>query len=130
MRLLLDTHIWLWASLEPQRLSPAARDALENPENKLFISALSWWEFLLAFRKGRIQIEGEPVAWGRQSMARLGLEVLPVSEDVAIEVEHLHGFERQDPGDRFIVATARIHKLQVVTADAWILQWPGVQVLW
>lgn len=47
-----------------------------------------------------------------------------------METDHLDGFDRKDPGDRFIVATARIHNLTLVTADEWMLRWPGVQTLW
>ncbi|HNC95382.1 MAG TPA: type II toxin-antitoxin system VapC family toxin [Myxococcota bacterium] len=130
MNLLLDTHIWLWASLDPHRLTPRAQAELENTKSNLHISALSWWEFLLAHRKGRLQIEGDPIFWGRQSIHRLGLQVLPITEEIAIQAEHLPGFERQDPGDRFIIATARVHGFPLVTADEWILRWSGVETIW
>lgn len=130
MNYLLDTHIWIWASLEPERLSPAARNAVVDPASRLHICSLSWWEMLLAHRKGRLRLEMEPIAWGRASLQRMDASVLQVTEAIAIEAERLDGFERQDPGDRFIVATARIHQLTLITADEWILRWPGVATFW
>ena len=63
MKLVLDTHVWIWALLEPTRLSPEIRAALVAPDNQLLLSAVSLWEVLNLAAKKRITIEGSTVDW-------------------------------------------------------------------
>ena len=62
MRLLLDTHIWVWSQLEPDRLSRRVRAALQNPEVELWLSPISVWELLLLIEGRRVTVTGEPGA--------------------------------------------------------------------
>jgi PIN domain nuclease of toxin-antitoxin system len=91
---------------------------------------MSVWEVLLLAKKKRIILDREPMAWVEASVERLRLGILPITIEIAMETNNIDTFERQDPGDRFIVATARVHQLTLLTADEWILRWPGVRTLW
>ena len=130
MRVLLDTHVWLWAAGSPERLSTPVREILADPSTERFLSTVSVWEFLLLARKGRLGVKEDPVAMAKEMLQLQGMSVLPVTLDIAFDTNALEGFDRQDPGDRFIVATARVHQLILLTADHWIRGWSGVNSVW
>ena len=130
MRLLLDTHVWLWQVIAPDRLSKAARAALDDPDTELFLSAISAWETLVLARKGRLDLGDDPVRWVRGALRRSPLRVLDLSHDVALRSEALAGYDNPDPGDRFIVATALVFELTVVTADARMQGYAAVPTRW
>ena len=67
MRLLLDTHIWLWSLLEPQRLGPRTRAAIEDPDCEQWLSPISVWETLMLAERGRVALDPDPEAWVRNS---------------------------------------------------------------
>ena len=128
MGLLLDTHIWLWSLLDPDRLSDAVKRALRSPEGELRLSSISVWEALLLAERGRVTLEPDPHRWLRRAMSVVPIVETPITIDVAlasrtIDVEH------QDPADRFIVATAKVHGLKLVTADARLLRCRDIEVL-
>ena len=116
MKLLLDTHIWIWSLLEPNRLARRLRTEIESPANELWLSPLSVWEFFMLCRKGRVAPEGEPRSWLSQAMARAPLNEAPLTFEIALETERIELLTR-DPVDRFLVATARSLELTLVTAD-------------
>lgn len=121
MRLLLDTHIWLWSLLEPDRLSRPVTRRLEDAANELWLSPISVWETLLLAERGRIKLQVSPSRWLGDVLrdfpvrdAILTREVARVSREV--DVPH------QDPADRFIAASAIVYELTLVTADERLLQ--------
>lgn len=121
MRLLLDTHIWLWSLLEPTRLVPEVADALADAKSELWLSPISTWEFALLVERGRVAIEGELGAWLTEANACAPLNEAPLTHEIAIRSRSLdlpHG----DPADRFIAATAAVLDLTLVTADRRILR--------
>ena len=63
MRLLLDTHIWIWSLLDPAKLSRKVRAELESPDNELWLSPISSWELLILIEKGRVAVDKDPVPW-------------------------------------------------------------------
>ncbi len=114
MRLLLDTHIWLWSLSAPERLAPRVRRALEAPGHELWLSPISTWEVVLMLQKKKISIEGHFEAWLPRAKGTLREALL--SHDIAAaaaDVRLPHG----DPADRLLVATARALNLTLVTAD-------------
>ena len=114
MRLLLDTHIWLWSLSDPGRLTPAVRRALTRPGHELWLSPISTWEVVQLLKKKRISIDSHFEAWLPRALGSLR-EAL-VSHDVAAAAADVvlpHG----DPADRLIVATAKVLNLTLVTAD-------------
>ena len=128
MKLLLDTHIWIWSVLEPQRLSTRVARELTSPDNQLWLSSVSVWELLLLHRKRRIELEEEVVPWVRKTLGLLQLNEAPLTIDVALEVSAVN-LPHDDPADRFLVASARVFELTLVTADRRLTRAAGISVL-
>jgi PIN domain nuclease of toxin-antitoxin system len=128
MKLLLDTHIWLWSALEPARLSKRVKAALEDRENELWLSPISVWETLVLARKKRVILESTPEQWVRRALSELPIREAPTTHEVAIRGEALR-LGHKDPADRFIVATALVYELTLVTADKRLVKNRHVPVL-
>ena len=128
MKLLLDTHIWLWSVGNPARLSRRVARALGNPANELWVSPISTWEILGLCRKGRIKLKPDPEAWIAASHARLPFKEALVTHEVALATASV-GLVHHDPADRLLAATAKIYGLTLVTADENLLSGSGYQVL-
>jgi PIN domain nuclease of toxin-antitoxin system len=120
VRLLLDTHIWVWSQLEPDRLSPRVRTALEDPEAELWLSPISVWELLRLIKRGRVTVRGDPGSWVQNALRVSPVREAPLTHAVALESRRVT-LPHQDPADRFLVATARLLDLALVTADARLL---------
>ncbi len=128
MRLLLDTHIWLWIAFEPSRLAPRVREVLANPENELWLSPISVWELTLLCRKGRFRVSPDIPSWVAKAIHELGLTEAPLTVEVALAVSALK-LPHDDPADGFIAATAKAFELTLVTADEKLARLPGISVL-
>ena len=118
MKLLLDTHIWLWTLLEPRRLGRRVQHELRNPDNELWLSPISTWEALMLNSKGRIRLHGDLTAWVADATANL--REAPLTHEIAFAAYHLR-LQHQDPADRFLAATAQVLDLTLVTADERLL---------
>ena len=116
-KLLLDTHIWLWALLEPDRLSPAVRAELASAENEIWLSPISVWEAMLLAERGRVRVDTTPSEWVERMVSALPRREAPLTHDVAVASRQLT-LSHEDPADRFLAATARVMGLTLVTADA------------
>lgn len=121
MRLLLDTHIFLWSLLEPGRLAARVAAELENPESEVWISPVSLWEVLVLADKGRVVLDPDPIGWVRHALRSAPLREAALNHEVAIQ-SRLVDLPHQDPVDRFLAATALVHDLTLVTADDRLLQ--------
>jgi PIN domain nuclease of toxin-antitoxin system len=130
LKLLLDTHAWLWYLLEPERLSRRAALALESPDAELYLSPLSVWETLLLAEKGRIALDPEPITWCRDALRTAPLVAAELTHEVAIRSRQLDGFRGRDPIDRFLVATCLVAEMTLVTRDASIRRYRGIRTLW
>jgi PIN domain nuclease of toxin-antitoxin system len=128
MKLLLDTHIWIWMVLDPARLSRRVARALDDAENQLWLSPISVWELLMLTQKGRVQLNEDAVAWTRRTLEQLQLHEAPLTTEVALETSPL-GLAHSDPSDRLIAASAKVFGLTLVTADAKLIAAPGIQVM-
>ncbi len=128
MKLLLDTHIWLWSLLEPNRLSKKVAQALEDQTNELWLSPFSTWEALILNEKGRIQLRPDPGEWLDQVFKKLPFLEAPFNYQVAIQSRQLD-LPHQDPVDRFLGATAVVYHLTLVTADEALSQSKRIPVL-
>ncbi len=117
MNLLLDTHIWLWLTIDPKRLGRSTLGALENEQNELWLSPISTWEALTLHHKGRVQLSGELTAWVAHATA--GIREAPLTHEIMIAARQLS--LHQDPSDRMLVATALVLDLTLVTADPRLL---------
>jgi PIN domain nuclease of toxin-antitoxin system len=128
MNLLLDTHIWIWLTLEPTRLSARVARTLENPANQLWLSPISVWELLILTQKGRVRLNEDSVIWARRSIERLALHEATLTTDVAMETSTI-GLAHSDPSDRLLAATAKVFDLTLVTTDEKLIAAPGIKVL-
>lgn len=120
MKLLLDTHIWLWSLLEPERLVPRVRAELESPGAELWLSPISVWEALMLAERGRVAVGSDPAAWVEQMVRATPRREAVLTHEVAVQSRRL-SLPHQDPADRFLVATAMVYDLVLVTADERLL---------
>lgn len=127
MAFLLDTHVWLWGINEPDRLPMSVRRELEVAAEPPRLSAISYWEVLLLAEKDRISLSPNPQTWLRD--AARSVKEVPLTFEVAATSRRLQ-LNHEDPADRFIVATAKVFGLRLVTADARLLHCPDVQTFW
>ena len=127
MPFLLDTHVWLWGINEPERLPTSVRTELEMASEPPRLSPISLWEVVLLAERGRITLSPNPRTWLREA-ARTVREV-PLTFEVAAASRQLR-LDHEDPADRFIVATAKVFGLRLVTADTRLLRCPDVESVW
>jgi PIN domain nuclease of toxin-antitoxin system len=120
MRLLLDTHIWIWQALTPDKLTKRAADAIQDERNELWLSPVSIWELLMLVRRGRVELDGDFDAWVSRSFSEVGLHEAALTTEVAVEVSRIR-FSHRDPADQFIAASAKVFDLTLVTADPRLL---------
>lgn len=120
MKLLLDTHIWLWSLLDPAHLSKEVTRELENPSNELWLSPISIWELMILVEKGHVILDADPTAWIRNVVREIPLKEALINHEVAIRSRTVE-LPHQDPADRFLAATALVYDLILVTTDERLL---------
>ncbi len=129
VKLLLDTHTFLWSIGQPSKLSKRATQALRSPQNELFVSAASAWEIATKHRLGRLP-EAEPVITNFEGIAReLGATMLPIDAQHAL-FAGVMAWEHRDPFDRMLAAQALRENLTFVTRDATFSELRGLKLLW
>jgi len=128
MKLLLDTHIWIWMVLDPSRLSRRVAQELDKAENQLWLSPISVWELLMLTEKGRVRLNEDAVSWTLKTLDRLQLHEAPLTTEVALESSALR-IPHSDPSDRLIAASAKVFDLTLVTADEKLISATGIQVM-
>lgn len=128
MNVLLDTHVWLWSLLEPERLPPRVATVLADVGTRKWLSPLSVWESMLLIERKRLTVDAEPHAWVRQALIEAPVEEAPLSTEVVIASRALATAHR-DPVDRFLAATAQVFDLTLVTADRALHALPDVRVM-
>jgi PIN domain nuclease of toxin-antitoxin system len=117
LNLLLDTHIWIWSKLEPQRIGRHAARELANGRNELWLSPVSVWEALALMQKGRIRV-ADPLAWVERAADQL--REAPLTQAI-VRAGFGLSLPHADPAERFLAATAKVLKLTLVTADQRLL---------
>jgi PIN domain nuclease of toxin-antitoxin system len=128
MKLLLDTHIWLWSTLDRARLTRRVISELQNPANELWLSPISLWEVLTLCQKGRLSLHPNPPEWITNILSSVPMREAQITYQVAQETDRVR-LPHRDPADRFLVATARVFDLTLVTADEQLLKAKQVSVL-
>ena len=123
MRLLLDTHLLLWAAGEPSRVPKAVREWLENPDNELTFSAASLWEIAIKNGLGRrdFQVDARLL---RRGLLDNGYTELAITSEHAVFVESLPLLHK-DPFDRMLVAQATVEGITLLTMDEQVAGYPG-----
>lgn len=120
MKLLLDTHIWLWFLREPSRLGRQVRQELMSPANDLWLSPVSVWEALLLHSKGRMTLHEGRTLHDWLLPATAPFREAPLTHEIVLAAYHLP-IAHPDPADRFLAATAEVLDLTLVTADTNLL---------
>ena len=123
MKLLLDTHLLLWAAAQPDQLSAAARKQLNDPDNELLFSAASLWEIAIKSARGREDFRVQPRVL-RRALIDNGYKELPITSDHAVGIDALPRLHK-DPFDRLLLAQAFFEGLTLLTSDAQLAGYPG-----
>jgi|SRR5579862_7867061 len=128
MKVLVDTHTFLWALVYDHRLSGKSKRVLRGDEHELVFSLVSLWEIAIKIKTGKLNAIGSSVAYIRDEMKAYGMELLPIRYDHILALEslpHHHG----DPFDRLLIAQALTESLPILTGDKAFAQY-GVKVIW
>jgi PIN domain nuclease of toxin-antitoxin system len=128
VRVLLDTHVWVWTQEQPERLGPRTRRLLVGEAHENWISPISTLEIARLAAVGGIRLSMPLADWIAQSMAELAAQTVSISHEVAMDAYALPGAFHRDPADRLLVAAARRAGLTLVTADDRILAYPHVRI--
>lgn len=120
VRLLLDTHVWIWALLKPEELAADVAHELENPGNELWLSPVSVWESLILAERGRLQLDAPAQLWVEEALSEFPLRDATLTRAVAVASRSVD-LPHQDPADRFIAASALVNDLVLVTRDERLL---------
>lgn len=128
MKLLLDTHIWIWSASGSERLATRVLRELEDAENELWLSPISLWELAMLFERGRVALNQDLNGWVSKALRTFPLHEALITHEVALETARV-ALAHRDPADRFLVATARVFDLTLVTADRQLAKCPHLRVL-
>jgi PIN domain nuclease of toxin-antitoxin system len=123
MKLLLDTYLLLWAAGDSDRLGAEARALISAPENELLFSAASMWEIAIKSGLGREDFQVNTRLL-RRGLLDNGYRELPIGSEHAVAIDSLPPLHK-DPFDRLLVAQAMVEGIILLTADAWVAQYPG-----
>jgi len=123
VKLLVDTHLLLWAADQPNRLSPAARAVLGNPAHELLFSAASLWEVALKPGLGRTDFRTDARVL-RRGLLDNGYRELPIVGEHAVTIDNLPPIHK-DPFDRILVAQSITEGITLLTADPVVARYPG-----
>ena len=123
VKLLLDTHLLLWAAGQPEKLSATARTLLETPDNALCFSAASLWEVAIKRGLGRNDFQVDPRLL-RRGLLDNGYDELPITSQHAVAIDGLPALHK-DPFDRILVAQAMVEGITLLTSDPMVARYPG-----
>ncbi|MEW6597359.1 MAG: type II toxin-antitoxin system VapC family toxin [Pseudomonadota bacterium] len=127
MRILLDTHVLLWALIEPTKLGEQARASIANPDHEILFSAASVWEMAIKAALGRADFQVAPATIVEAALST-GFVELPIRSAAALKVSALPHHHR-DPFDRLLIAQAMTEPAVLFTADAQLTAYSELVVL-
>lgn len=117
MKVLIDTHIFLWFFLEPQRIKKRAHDFLQNTfDNEIYVSHVTAWEISIKYGIGKLKIPEVPEIWVPDRIRRAGFRHLPIEIQHVLRVHNLPPIHK-DPFDRLLISQADVGNLTIVTED-------------
>lgn len=119
MKLLLDTHIFLWYITADLRLPTLFRDAIREPKNEVFLSVASLWETIVKYNLGKLPLSQTPEIYIPKERRRHQIKSLSLHENAVKELANLPNYHR-DPFDRILICQALANNLTIVTVDAQI----------
>jgi PIN domain nuclease of toxin-antitoxin system len=128
MRLLLDTHAFLWWCANDPQLSTAASSAIADAANEVFVSAVNGWEIAIKARLGKLPLPDKPASFMTDMLKRHAFAVLPITMSHAV-AEHDLPAHHSDPFDRLLISQAKLEGLTLVTNDPQLQKY-GLNTLW
>ena len=128
MKLLLDTHAFLWWLLDDPRLSDKARAIIADGDNDLFLSAASGWEISIKARLGRLQLPDNLTDYMIEQLQSNAITVLPIQFSHALHVHHLPDHYK-DPFDRMLIAQSQLENLPLLTNDQIMTKY-NIAIIW
>ncbi|MDJ0572684.1 MAG: type II toxin-antitoxin system VapC family toxin [Pleurocapsa sp. MO_192.B19] len=128
MKLLLDTHIFLWLIDDDKRLSEQYRQAIQNPNNEKFLSVVSIWECVIKHQLGKLDFPSSPETYLPKERRKHLIKTLTVDENSIAQLVKLPLLHK-DPFDRLIIAQALQHELIIMTEDKLILAYRDLRLL-
>jgi PIN domain nuclease of toxin-antitoxin system len=128
LRLLVDTHCWLWFLLSPEKLNPASQEALSGSDHSIYFSAASAWEIVIKAALGKLELPLPASQYIPDRLSQLGHQSLPILQEHVLQLESLPAHHK-DPFDRILLAQAQVEELLFVTADRTLTEY-GLPVLW
>jgi PIN domain nuclease of toxin-antitoxin system len=123
MKILLDTHLLLWAAGHPNRLSATAKKLIDSPANEVLFSAASVWEVAIKRGLGRSDSQADPRLL-RRGLLDNGYTELPILSEHVVAIESLPPIHK-DPFDRLLVAQAIVEGITLLTVDSVVAEYPG-----
>jgi PIN domain nuclease of toxin-antitoxin system len=128
VKLLLDTHIWIWSVLEPEKLAPRVAKMIEDPANEKWLSPISIWELMILVEKGRVELDVDAEEWVAQALEQFPPREAPLTTEVVLAMRKIR-LPHRDPADAFLAATAKAFGLTLATSDARLLAVKGISSL-
>ena len=128
MRILVDTHVFLWDLLDDHRSSRKAREILSSDEHQLYFSLVSLWEIAVKIKTGKLNSVGSSVSYIRDEMEEYRMELLPIRYEHILQLERLP-LHHSEPFDRLLIAQAVAESLPILTHDAKFPAYP-VKLIW
>lgn len=127
MRLLLDTHVWLWFLLGSKDLKASHRKLIESENADVWLSPISIWEAMLLIERGRLPVSGEAQEWIATALATMPLREASLSFEIAHRSRQIR-VQTSDSADRFIAASAAVLDLTLITYDKNLLSCPDIRL--
>jgi len=128
VKLLLDTHIWVWSFLEPRKIASRVAEALQDSDNEKWLSPISLWELMVLVEKGRVALNMSTEEWIAQALREAPLREAPLTTEVVLATNKVC-LPHRDPADTFLAATAHVFGLTLVTSDVRLLSVNGLPSL-
>jgi PIN domain nuclease of toxin-antitoxin system len=128
VKVLVDTHTFLWALMKDGRLTAHAKRVLTSDTSELLFSLVSLWEIAIKIKTGKLNSIGSSVAYVRDEMNEYGMELLPIRYEHILTLERLP-LHHRDPFDRLLAAQAIVESLPILSSDA-EFQAYGAKVIW
>ncbi|MFI5396160.1 MAG: type II toxin-antitoxin system VapC family toxin [Candidatus Binatia bacterium] len=127
MKLLLDTHVWIWSQEDPDRLGPQTRRLLVDAGHENYVCTISTLELARLAATGAVSVSIALREWVERALHAIQARTVQISHEIALEAYALPEPFHKDPADRLLVAASRCHELTVLTADERVLIYRGVR---
>ncbi|PZU96726.1 MAG: PIN domain nuclease [Pseudanabaena sp.] len=128
MKVLLDTHAFLWWVADDPQISTNAKDIISNPDNEVYFSVVNAWEIIIKVGTGKLSLSEPPETYIPSRIASNQFEILPVQMSHILRINSLPNFHK-DPFDRLLIAQSLVEDLSMITVDSAIGQYP-IKTIW